>query len=199
MSLLVACKQAVSRRYHNKRLITCLYNTINKQFTSATPILSAATPKGFGKYFDKDKSTTSSNNNNNNDSPTSSSSNSNNKETTSESDDKNGFPDFKKFSFKFNDQKNDNGEQSSDSDGSKDQQQQNQQQQKMNAYLMFGFTASCVFLYSHFVGRYREISWREFINDYLAKDMVSKVEVVNKSWVEIVSKNQEMVIIFVAN
>ena len=33
--------------------------------------------------------------------------------------------------------------------------------------------------------RYKEITWKEFINNYLSRGIVDKLEVVNKKWVRI--------------
>lgn len=41
--------------------------------------------------------------------------------------------------------------------------------------------------------RYKEITWKEFVNNYLSRGVVDKLEVVNKKWVRIrfVSGNGE--------
>lgn len=41
--------------------------------------------------------------------------------------------------------------------------------------------------------RFKEITWRDFVNDYLSKGTVDRLEVVNKKWVRIILKNQEQV------
>lgn len=40
---------------------------------------------------------------------------------------------------------------------------------------------------------YREITWRDFVNEYLIKERVHRLDVVNKKWVRVVLKNPEMV------
>lgn len=54
-------------------------------------------------------------------------------------------------------------------------------------WLILGAVAT-VALFSSFaffeVG-YREIAWKEFVNNYLAKGIVEKLEVVNKKWVRV--------------
>ncbi|TSZ97526.1 AFG3-like protein 1 [Bagarius yarrelli] len=42
------------------------------------------------------------------------------------------------------------------------------------------------FLYLHFRDRGKEISWREFVNYYLARDLVERLEVVNKQYVRVI-------------
>ena len=42
--------------------------------------------------------------------------------------------------------------------------------------------------------RFKEITWRDFINEYLSKERVDKLEVVNKKWVRVSLKSPEMVI-----
>jgi AFG3 family protein len=37
--------------------------------------------------------------------------------------------------------------------------------------------------------RYREISWKEFVESHLARDNVDRLEVVNNKWVKVVSKS----------
>ncbi|CAK9297964.1 unnamed protein product, partial [Gordionus sp. m RMFG-2023] len=39
--------------------------------------------------------------------------------------------------------------------------------------------------------RYKEITWKEFVNDYLDKGLVDKLEVVNKKWVRVVMRSPE--------
>lgn len=45
----------------------------------------------------------------------------------------------------------------------------------------------------YFQYQYKEITWRDFINDYLAKGNVQRLEVVNKKWVRVVTKLTESV------
>jgi AFG3 family protein len=63
------------------------------------------------------------------------------------------------------------------------------------AFLLFSAGMAVIFAYSYFYERYKEITWRDFVNDYLNKGMVDRLEVVNKRWVRVVLKNQEMVIL----
>jgi AFG3 family protein len=64
------------------------------------------------------------------------------------------------------------------------------------AFLLFSAGMAVIFAYSYFYERYKEISWRDFVNDYLNKGLVDRLEVVNKRWVRVVLKNQEMVHFF---
>ena len=53
--------------------------------------------------------------------------------------------------------------------------------------------------YSYYVERYREISWRDFVNEYLNKGMVERLEVINKKWVRVMTKNPEVVSLFLTS
>lgn len=64
-------------------------------------------------------------------------------------------------------------------------------QSKPFYFFMAGIAA--VFVISMFNERYKEITWREFLNDYLNKGSVDKLEVINKKWVRIGLKHQEQV------
>ena len=48
-------------------------------------------------------------------------------------------------------------------------------------------------MYVFYVERYKEISWREFVTDFLGKNSVNRLEVVNKRWVKVVSNTPETV------
>lgn len=52
---------------------------------------------------------------------------------------------------------------------------------------LVGFGSAITFLmaYSFLKMRHREITWKEFINQYLQSGMVEKLEVVNKKWVRV--------------
>lgn len=56
-----------------------------------------------------------------------------------------------------------------------------------NMWSLIGFAATFTLLmaYSFFKIHYREITWKEFINQYLQGGMVEKLEVVNKKWVRV--------------
>jgi hypothetical protein len=41
--------------------------------------------------------------------------------------------------------------------------------------------------------RYREITWRDFVNEYYNKSNVDRLEVVNKKWVRIITRTPEQV------
>lgn len=59
--------------------------------------------------------------------------------------------------------------------------------------LIFMAGVATVMVISAINDRYREITWRDFINEYLHKDRVDKLEVVNKKWVRVSLKNPEQV------
>ncbi|XP_063535890.1 AFG3-like protein 2 [Cydia strobilella] len=54
-------------------------------------------------------------------------------------------------------------------------------------WIMFGAIGVVTLLASiaYFELRYREISWRDFVNQYLNKGLVEKLEVINKKWVRV--------------
>lgn len=56
-----------------------------------------------------------------------------------------------------------------------------------NMWGMLGFlgTISALFMLSFVKMRYQEITWKDFINNYLSKGMIDKLEVVNKKWVKV--------------
>ena len=47
--------------------------------------------------------------------------------------------------------------------------------------------------YFYFYEQYKEISWREFVTEYLSKGNVTRLEVINKKWVKVISKNLDVV------
>ncbi|KOB76311.1 AFG3-like protein 2 [Operophtera brumata] len=59
--------------------------------------------------------------------------------------------------------------------------------QDREKWMMFGAIGVMALLASiaYFELRYREISWRDFVNLYLNKGMVEKLEVINKKWVRV--------------
>jgi len=46
--------------------------------------------------------------------------------------------------------------------------------------------------YFYFYEQYKEISWREFVTEYLSKGNVARLEVINKKWVKVISKNLDV-------
>ncbi|GIY07769.1 AFG3-like protein 2 [Caerostris extrusa] len=56
-----------------------------------------------------------------------------------------------------------------------------------NKFLTYAFLGALgilgLFIYNEF--RYKEITWKEFVNSYLARNIVEKLEVVNKKWVRV--------------
>lgn len=59
--------------------------------------------------------------------------------------------------------------------------------QDKEKWMMFGAFGIVTLLASiaYFELRYREISWRDFVNQYLNKGVVEKLEVINKKWVRV--------------
>ncbi|XP_065221031.1 AFG3-like protein 2 [Planococcus citri] len=55
---------------------------------------------------------------------------------------------------------------------------------KMMMYLFFG-AVGCVTLFAVYEMSYKEITWKDFINNYLARGIVERLEVVNKKWVRV--------------
>lgn len=60
------------------------------------------------------------------------------------------------------------------------------------SFYLFLSGAALMMAYSYYVERYREISWRDFVNEYLNKGMVERLEVINKKWVRVMTKNPEV-------
>ncbi|GFX50804.1 AFG3-like protein 2 [Trichonephila clavipes] len=46
-------------------------------------------------------------------------------------------------------------------------------------------TVAAIVLFGYNEFRYKEITWKEFVNDYLARNIVEKLEVVNKKWIRV--------------
>jgi AFG3 family protein len=57
------------------------------------------------------------------------------------------------------------------------------------------FTVSAIVFFSvlEYYQTFREITWRDFNQNYLSKGNVDRLEVVNKKWVRIVLKTPEQV------
>lgn len=57
----------------------------------------------------------------------------------------------------------------------------------VNMWGMLGFfgAISALFMLSFVKMRFQEITWKDFINNYLSKGMIDKLEVVNKKWVKV--------------
>ena len=51
------------------------------------------------------------------------------------------------------------------------------------------FGLALIGTYMYFNELYKEISWREFVNDHLNKNTVDRLEVINKKWVKVISKS----------
>lgn len=51
------------------------------------------------------------------------------------------------------------------------------------------FGLALISTYMYFNELYKEISWREFVNEHLNKNTVERLEVINKKWVKVVSKS----------
>jgi hypothetical protein len=63
----------------------------------------------------------------------------------------------------------------------------------MKSFLPFLAGLSIISAYFYFYDRYKEISWRDFVNDYLSKGTVDRLEVVNKKWVKVITRTGESV------
>ena len=59
---------------------------------------------------------------------------------------------------------------------------------------MLPFIAGIVSIiaYMHFNDQYKEITWREFVQDYLSKNNFQRLEVINKKWVRVISASGEI-------
>ena len=60
-------------------------------------------------------------------------------------------------------------------------------------WMLFSAGAALLLALSYMQGNYEEITWRKFISDYLQKDMVERLEVVNKKWVRVQLKDRSAV------
>ena len=69
---------------------------------------------------------------------------------------------------------------------------ENRNEQLKSLYPYLGGALFALTLY-YFQLRYKEITWRDFVNDYLGKGSVQRLEVVNKKWVRVVTKYPENV------
>uniref|UniRef100_A0A0N4Z2H2 AAA domain-containing protein n=1 Tax=Parastrongyloides trichosuri TaxID=131310 RepID=A0A0N4Z2H2_PARTI len=77
---------------------------------------------------------------------------------------------------------------SKDDKNKKDPPNSNEDQLKKFA-LMTGVVGILYILFS--MGNYKEISWKDFMNNYLERDAVERLEVVNKQWVRVITKNKQ--------
>ncbi|XKL69629.1 hypothetical protein PGB90_007398 [Kerria lacca] len=55
---------------------------------------------------------------------------------------------------------------------------------KLTMYVVGGAVV-CITIYAIYEMSYKEITWKEFINNYLARGVVDRLEVVNKKWVRV--------------
>lgn len=90
-----------------------------------------------------------------------------------------------KFEFKKSESSGGGGGSRGSSSGQTDQ--QNQQRN----FLIFTLGVATLMAISYYNERFKEITWRDFVNDYLSKGNVERLEVVNKKWVRIILRNQE--------
>ncbi|KAF7491995.1 AFG3-like protein 2 [Sarcoptes scabiei] len=165
ISLNLASKFHLSRQHRLLLLSNKIFRCLGKRshfrqwFEKSRFLLqqnqSEKVPDGFGKFFPQKKSPNTSNQN---------------KKTQERS------PDFdqKKIEFKFS-----FGPRTGGAGGGKST--------DPNVWSIVGFlgTVSFLIFYSMIKNRYREITWKEFINQYLQSGMVEKLEVVNKKWVRV--------------
>jgi AFG3 family protein len=122
-------------------------------------------PKGFEKYFPNgDKKNTKTNS-------------SSNKADSGEK--RKPF----EFELKFGGSKKSSGGSSGGGDGKEGPTDQ------QKAATLFTLGLAVVLGLSFFNERYQEINWRDFVNEYLSKNNVERLEVVNKKWVRVIAKN----------
>lgn len=67
------------------------------------------------------------------------------------------------------------------------------QQNQQRNFLILAIGAATLMAISYYNERFKEITWRDFVNDYLSKGSIERLEVVNKKWVRIVLRNPEQV------
>ncbi|CAF0841449.1 unnamed protein product [Brachionus calyciflorus] len=63
-------------------------------------------------------------------------------------------------------------------------------QAKQRNLIIFSLGVATLMAMSYYE-RFKEITWRDFVNDYLSKGGVDRLEVVNKKWVRVVLRNPE--------
>jgi len=124
-------------------------------------LLSEKAPKGFEKYFPNSQKSSSS---------------------TEKKDEGSQNPfDFKKFSSTGGGGGS-GGEKNSDDKNS-------EQMNQIKTLFPMAFGLALISTYMYFNELYKEISWREFVNDHLNKNTVDRLEVINKKWVKVISKS----------
>lgn len=124
-------------------------------------LLSEKAPKGFEKYFPNSQKSSSS---------------------TEKKDEGSQNPfDFKKFSSTGGGGGS-GGEKNSDDKNS-------EQMNQIKTLFPMAFGLALIGTYMYFNELYKEISWREFVNDHLNKNTVDRLEVINKKWVKVISKS----------
>lgn len=124
-------------------------------------LLSEKAPKGFEKYFPNSQKSSSS---------------------TEKKDEGSQNPfDFKKFSSTGGGGGS-GGEKNSDDKNS-------EQMNQIKTFFPMAFGLALIGTYMYFNELYKEISWREFVNDHLNKNTVDRLEVINKKWVKVISKS----------
>lgn len=67
------------------------------------------------------------------------------------------------------------------------------QQNQQRNFLILALGAGILMAISYYNDRFKEITWRDFVNDYLSKGSIDRLEVVNKKWVRILLRNPEQV------
>ena len=65
-------------------------------------------------------------------------------------------------------------------------------------FFYFAAGVALITAVSLYYDRFKEITWRDFVNEYLNKGLVDRLEVVNKKWVRVVLKNTEQVNNFIS-
>lgn len=172
---------AALRKQDYSKTASILASATPQQHTTllSSILWNSKVPKGFEKYFpggDNKKSSP--------EKPASSSSPSSSSAEKSLKDPSPSNPfDFTKFSGQRDGEKSGSGDGSASGPGGLDQQK---------SLLLLSLGIGAMFAYSHFVERYKEITWRDFLSEYLSKGKVDRLEVINKKWVRVELRNAEM-------
>uniref|UniRef100_A0A0K0EDF4 AAA domain-containing protein n=1 Tax=Strongyloides stercoralis TaxID=6248 RepID=A0A0K0EDF4_STRER len=93
------------------------------------------------------------------------------------------FNELKEELFKMNKKEASSGEEPSNNKSNKNP----SEEISRNRLILFGLAAIGILYSFNVMMSYKEISWKEFISDYLTKDNVVKLEVINNQWVRVVT------------
>ncbi|CEF68297.1 AFG3-like protein 2 [Strongyloides ratti] len=112
----------------------------------------------------------------------------NNKDDVLKKEFEKAFQEFKDMFFKTKPSTEGSQESSNDKKPSSDKNKFSENDKNGILIMAIVFLIACSVVYSN---RYKEISWKEFVNDYLGKDNLERLEVVNNQWVRVIRSKSE--------